>query len=68
MFSLISSGSPVSSTCLVKPAVKGTGSGRRRSPRSSRYGKLTVPVASSRIAIAVPWASKISWILSPTTS
>ena len=67
--SLIRTGAFVSiSSFVVGEVASGAGSSGYRTPRSIAYGKWMSPEASSKMPMSTTWASKISWILSPTTS
>ena len=46
----------------------GIGSSGKRTPRSIVYGKWITRPRGRTIPMSTTWASKISWILSPTTS
>ena len=66
---MINTGAFVSrSRCVVDEVPIGAGSSGYRTPRSIAYGKWMNPEASSKTPMSTTWASKISWILSPTTS
>ena len=64
---LMSSGWPVSRTWRRAP-MTGMFSLGKRTPRSMVYSKRISPASRSSIAMSTTWASKMAWILSPTSS
>ena len=63
----MSSGWPVSRTWRRAP-MTGMFSLGKRTPRSMVYSKRISPASRSSMAMSTTWASKIAWILSPTSS